>query len=435
MHLSQFKSTRAGFALAFLFLLPACGGGDAKAFQPIQGDPRVEEIYRALEAGLPDAAWTLLNQHGDDLGAEASLLRARAFLVSGDNLGALREMESARTLSPNNPRVDALEVEILVQLERLRSAADTLTAAIQKYGEVASLERSRGLLYLRQPGQGVKGMQALERALELEPRLMFVGFPLAQARLLVGRELLGQRRIEEALGLVLKAREYDPYDVDFRELQAELYEASYRFPEALAIYAELDSEGVYAGSGAQMQNLLLKRQQLQKRYGTFLSTQKKPLEAAKAYSAARALGISDADLGYYAISVLGDQARACIDSGLANLETGRSEAAGDHFRAALAIDPSNLEARNHLGVCLFQGGEYRAAAELWDEVLRAAEELPLELPDPVHLNLARAWRQCGEFERAVGALDRYLERDGAGEWAEETRNMLAALEADKLVRD
>ena len=435
MHLFSSKSLRAGLALALLLLGPSCGGSDSKAAQAAELDPRVEEIYRALEAGLPDAAWTLLNQHGDALGAEASLLRGRAFLVSGDHLGALREMEGARTLSPNNPSVDALEVEILVQLDRLRSAAEKLTAAIQKYGEVASLERSRGLLYLRQPGQGVKGMQALEYALELEPRLMFVGFPLAQARLLVGRELLGQRRIDEALGLVEKARAYDPYNVDFRELQAELYEASYRFPEALAIYAELDSESVYAGSEAQVATLLLKRQQLQKRFGTYLSTQKKPLEAAKAYSAARALGISDEELGFYAISVLGDQSRACIDSGLANLEAGRAGEAADHFRAALAIDPSSLEARNHLGVCLFQAGDFRGAAELWDQVLRTAEELPLELPDPVHLNLARAWRQCGEFERAMGALDRYLERDGAGEWAEETRNMLAALEADKLAND
>jgi len=428
-----FKSL-AAFLLCLLPLgaLSACAGGDSQNPSDSDGDPRVEEIYRALEAGLPDAAWTLLNQHGASLGSEAALLRARAFLVSGDALGALREMESARTQSPDNPRVDALEVEILVQLDRLQSGADKLVAAIAKFGDVACLERSKGLLYLRQPGQGVKGMQALERALELEPRLMFVGYPLAQARLLVGRELLGQQRFKEALSLIQKSRAYDPYDVNFRELEAEIQEASYHFEEALALYQELDEEGVYMGNESATQNLRRKRQLLQKRYGTFLAMNKRPMDAAKAYSAARALGMSDGDLDYYALSVVQEQAGKCIDSGVANYEAGRTTQAADLFRAALAIDPESIEARNHLGVSLFQEKDYRGAAELWDSVLQLAEKDFVELPSPVHLNLARAWRQCGEPERAMGALTRYLEREPEGEWAEESRNMLAALEADAL---
>ena len=56
----------------------------------------------------------------------------------------------------------------------------------------------------------------------------------------------------------------------------------------------------------------------------------------------------------------------------------------------------------------------------------------LALPDPVHLDLARAWRLADEPGRAHAALSVYLDREPQGEWSGETRRLLELLEAEEL---
>ena len=86
-------------------------------------------------------------------------------------------------------------------------------------------------------------------------------------------------------------------------------------------------------------------------------------------------------------------------------------------------------------MCLFRTERYGAAGEAWETVLETARAQGVRLPDPVHLNLARAWLAAGDDERALGVLSEYLDREPEGEWSEETRAFLTALEADRLTRD
>lgn len=401
----------------------AAAGRDAGGAAPVASDPRVHEVVRALEAGLPDAAWTLLDQLGDSLGVDGPLLRARAALMEGDGVGALREVESARELAPEDARVFATEAEVLVVLDRLDGARDALREGWKLAGRTAALERARGVLMLRTPGGAREGLAALEQALELDPELPFVAFPLAQAHLLVGRMALGDGAPDEALAHARAALEEDPASDDFLELEAEALAAALRFEEALEVYARLEEDGRDVGET---------RALLQQRYATKLLLENDRAGAVASYLAARELGLDDTALGFGA-DVLRDEANTRIDAGVARFEAGDLEGARSLFEEALRYDPDNLEAENHLGVCRFRAEDYRGAAEVWGKVLSSATEQGIELPDPVHLNLARAWRLAGEPAEARRVLSTYLDREPEGVWSEETREMLAALEAEELV--
>ena len=76
----------------------------------------------------------------------------------------------------------------------------------------------------------------------------------------------------------------------------------------------------------------------------------------------------------------------------------------------------------------FEEGDFAAAAELWSAVVATARAEGLELPDPVHLNLARALHQDGRPPEEVRAvLEAYLEAEPQGTWREATAAMLEGL--------
>ena len=89
------------------------------------------------------------------------------------------------------------------------------------------------------------------------------------------------------------------------------------------------------------------------------------------------------------------------------------------------------EAWNYIGVVRFKRGEHRSAADAWATVLSLAERGGIVLPDPVHTNLARAWRLAEEPDRARDVLRRYLDEEPEGAWADETRQLLEVLEAEE----
>jgi len=68
-------------------------------------------------------------------------------------------------------------------------------------------------------------------------------------------------------------------------------------------------------------------------------------------------------------------------------------------------------------------------------VLADAARTETELPEPVHLNLARAWHLAGETEKAREVLSNYLDREPEGRWAEDTRGLLFRLEEQALRDD
>ncbi|HED66199.1 MAG TPA: tetratricopeptide repeat protein [Planctomycetes bacterium] len=414
-------------ALATFALASGCGGsepiqstaaGVAAAGAGTAVDPRVADIRRALAAGLPDAAWTLLDSVGDSLGAEGDLLRARAALLEGDGVGALREIEAAKQESERpDPRVLATEVEILASLDRLDAAREALRDAYAEVGRGAELERARGWVLLRTPGGAREGLTALETARELDPDLPFLEHPLLQAHLLVGREALTNEAADQALAHALLARQLAPDDPDARELEADARAALLDFDGAIPLYEELREEG--RGSDDAIATL-------QQRRGTFLLLKGRRDEAIEAYRAARELGLDDEGLGFGA-DLLAEEAVKRVDAASEAFAAGDLEAAETGFSSALELDPANLEARDHLAVCRFKLGDFEGAAMGWRRVLESARERGIELPDPVHLNLARAWHAAGTPERAREVLEEYLASEPDGPWAEATREMLDRL--------
>jgi len=426
--------------LALLFALPLVSGcseesraaGDAPPGEvPTAGgarrDPRLDDARRAIEEGLPDAAWILLDQVGE-LGIETGLYRARACLSEADAVGALRELEAVRALA-EDPKASeewvgefhATEVEILAALDRLESARELLKRSYAAVGKLAVLERARGVLLLRTPGAGLEALAALEGAAARQPGLPFLAFPLAQARLLVGRGLLAEDP-EGALALARLALDHDPANPDFRELEAEALSGRMFFEEALAIYESLETEG---------RSFRDTRALLHQKLATRLLLQGERDRAADHYVEARGLGLDDEGLGF-GVEVLRAKSEEWIDAGIRAFEEARLAPAADAFEKALRLSPESLEARNHLGVVRFRLEDHRGAALAWQRVLEQARRDRVELPDPVHMNLARAWRLAGERERAREVLSSYLDDEPAGAWAEATREMLAQLELEEL---
>ena len=419
---------------ALLALLPACrdeaqAGSDPAAegserAGDVREDPRLRDAREALESGFTDAAWTLLEQVGDG-GVGVGALRARAALMEGDAVGALRELERVRpdVETPEDERAEflATEIEILAALDRLEGARELLREAFVALGEYPCLERARGVFLLRTPGAGREALAALEAAGAADPDLGFLGFPLAQARLLVGRELLSEDP-DRALELARAAVAFDPANAEFRELAAEALSATMRFEEALEIYAALEEEG-----GKFRDTRALLHQKLATRH--LLEGDRDA--AVVQYAEARALGLDDEGLGF-GVEVLREKTHAWIDAGIDAFDKGRYELAAESFEEALRLSPKDLEARNHLGVVRFQLEDYAGAARAWERVLRQASRASEPLPDPVHLNLARAWRLANEPAKARTVLSDYLDTNPEGTWAEATRELLELLELEEL---
>jgi hypothetical protein len=110
------------------------------------------------------------------------------------------------------------------------------------------------------------------------------------------------------------------------------------------------------------------------------------------------------------------------------------DAAETEFRRALEYDPDLMQAQNHLAVVLFKKRNYAEAAHLWQSVIATARAEKIDLPEPVHLNLAKAQVQVGDRTGAELTLEEYLDRQPNGEWVAPTREMLASLGASERPR-
>src|SRR5262249_10914642 len=113
-------------------------------------------------------------------------------------------------------------------------------------------------------------------------------------------------------------------------------------------------------------------------------------------------------------------------------DAGDWERAEGEFARALELVPGDLEAENHRAVARFQRQDYRGAAEGWEKVLARSLEEKLELPDPVPLNLAKAWRLAGEPAKARAVLSALLDRDPDGPLSQQARELLFRLEAEDM---
>lgn len=422
---------RAGWAaLLATALFCSCGesgGSTARAgraapstpaSRPRSAEPEVAELRRLLDLGQLERARPLLARWRTELGLEGELLAARAAALEDDLVLESRCIEAARALDPSDARVYATASELHAAAGRLETARLELRRGLDVAGATPELLRAQGVLYLCQPGGAARGLEFLRSARERDPALPFTDRALGQAHLLLGREALARSDGARALGHAREGLVHDPSDVDLRRFWADALGAAGDLEAATVVLEELVREGhplqaelALTCKRAGMADLLRRRSE----------------SALEHFRRARELGLADEELGTGA-SLLDEAAERCIEQGIEAYAEDELARARERFERALALCPGSLSARNHLGVVLFRQREYDAAAAAWSRVLEGAAREGFELPEPVHLNLARALHRAGRLDEARAAVEGYLEREPQGRWAEESRELLGYME-------
>ncbi|MBI5362211.1 MAG: hypothetical protein HZA53_03465, partial [Planctomycetes bacterium] len=369
---------------------------------------------RALDFGRIEAARALVPP-AERAGDEAGELRARFAALDGRLFDALRLLEAERTARPADPAVYAALAELYAAEQKFETAWSELKRGDDACGPSAELLRARGVLWIFKEGGAKKGLEFLERAGAADPELAFADRALAEAHLLVAKQCAKAENAVEARAHVDRALAFDPDDVDARRLQADLQAAMGDFTHALATLEDLCAkQEPLQGELA----LLCKKAA----FGALLAKNREL--ALTRFARARELGLTDAELAS-GVEILADGARARRELGVAAYSKHDLERAEREFRAALAYAPGDVAAQNHLAVVLYETRRFAEAAELWRTVLATAEREGLELPEPVHVNRAKALFQAGDPAGAAAELERYLAAEPEGRWAAATRAAMA----------
>jgi tetratricopeptide (TPR) repeat protein len=379
--------------------------------------PALERAREALERGAAAAATAALLALGDDL--EVELLRARLAALEADGIGAVRRIEAARAVHPDQAEVYATAAEIHAAAGRLASAEQEVREGLVRCGPAPALSRARGVLALARTGGARSGLEHLLDARALDPALPFLEPALLQAHLLLGRAALAESLALDALGHARAALLLEPADVEARTLLADAQSAAGELDAALETF-----EGLLADGAAVRDTLAL----LCQRAATAALVEGRRELALERYLRARELGLAEADLGFGA-SLLIEAAEGELERGVAALESGDHVAAGAHLERALRLDPQSLPARNHLAVVHFLERRYAQAAAQWRELLERARAQDIELPEPVELNLAKALALDGHPAEARALLEAWLAHASEGSAADSARALLAELDA------
>ncbi len=148
--------------------------------------------------------------------------------------------------------------------------------------------------------------------------------------------------------------------------------------------------------------------------------------AIEYFRLAHEAGLTDEELGTGA-DILRDAAQLAMQEGIKAFDKDELETARIRFEHALRLDEDLLVVRSQLAVVLLRQKKYLPAATHWRRVLDVAIEEELELPEPVHIFLAKALFAADEKLAAKAVLEAYLEREPAGEWHEQTTALLGEL--------
>jgi tetratricopeptide (TPR) repeat protein len=416
----------------WLLALAACGGQSAEpvagpqpataepaAVHPRSDDPRVVQARQALDLGRADLALALVPQAVGVAGTEGPLLEARLAALSGDRLAALAHLERARREAPGDPRVYATAAEIHAAEGNLEEADREIQRGVKAAGAAGpELTRARGVQLICSPGQARHGLALLLRARELDAGLPFIDRPLGQAHMLVAKQEIGAGKPAAALVSVRRSLEHDPEDLDTRRLEVEI----------------LMGLGQWGAGIANMEALLLEGLPLEaelsgycKNAGFWAVTHGQRELGLKHYLRALQLGFPRAELGH-GLSVLRAEAERLADEGARSLAAGAGEQARDLLERALVCDPDCLQAHNHLGHLHHDAGNLERAVSCWNRVVDLARAASIELPEPVHIKLARVQALgLGEFEKAHETLEAYLVLEPTGRWVDQTRKLVAVL--------
>ncbi len=372
----------------------------------------------ALERGDLESARRLLATL--PAGLDAELLAARLATLEGSQIAAIRALEDARRRFPDEARVWATAAELHAWAGREESAETEMREALARFGTTPEIARARGVLMICREGGAQAGLVHLEQALAMDPDVEFVDRPLAQGHLLLASQALGRADLAAALYHAEAAYERDPADVDVRIALADARQAATDFEGAIELY-----EGLLADGEDVAGTLALVSQR-----GAMAALLAKDRERAlERYLRARELGLPPEDLGWGATMIVEELERA-LDAGVAAYASDDFAAAEEAFRRAARLAPEDLAAHNHLAVVLFRLEDFEGASASWRRVLALAEQTGVELPEPVHLNLARSLYRAGEYAAVRAELNRYLDEVPAGAWVPDTRAMLERLDAE-----
>jgi tetratricopeptide (TPR) repeat protein len=378
--------------------------------------PELDLLRRALDLG-PLAEVERLIGSADSAGPEQRLLRARFAAGRGRGIEALRLVEEARAADPKDPSVYATAAEIYAASDGFESASREIVQGEQACGPSAELLRARGIVSLSRQGGAARGLADLEAARAADPQLPFAARALGQAHLLLGKEAVKKDQLAAALEHALLSISYDPFELDAQRFVSECQAARGQWDAALAVLRRL------VGEGHPLQSELAL---MEKRAGVACLLRDDKPGALAHFLEARARGLSDEELATGA-RLLAEASEEHVAAGLAAYEKRDLVAAEKELRAALVYDAGSLAAQNHLAVVLFRRQRYPECIELWKGVLATAREEELELPEPVHLNLAEAQRAGGDPGAARATLEGYLAESPAGKWCAATREALQKL--------
>jgi tetratricopeptide (TPR) repeat protein len=385
---------------------------------PRSTDPDVVRLRAALDLGRADEARALLPRLDEKrIGTEELLLRARFDALSGNAVDAIRKVEAARQAAPTDPDVFATASEIYAAAGKVDAGWQEERAGERACGEAPELDRARACLWLSRSGGARKGLELLEGARKKDPDLPFTARALSQAHLLVGKEDAAARKGPSALEHAQLAASLDPDDVDARRFLSEALLLNGDFEGGVREIEALVEKGQPLGAELAL---------LHKKAGIAALLERDRDRAIGHFAAARKLGLTDEELSTGA-RVLAEEAAARVEKGIEAYKAGDLDAARAHFTAALELDPDRIEAKNHLAVVEFKRGNLGAAIAYWRSVLETSEKEGLELPEPVHVNLAKALALSGEVDAARDLLEDYLRKNPEGRFQDETRAALDAL--------
>lgn len=392
-------------------------------------DPRVVQVRESLDAGDLELALAGIEEAAELAGpVEGPLLRARLAAYShGGELDSLRFLEQARRAAMDDPRVAATTIELHAWTGRLVEAEEELRRAgvtLGSSGRPPEILRAFAVTILCTPGARPReGLALLEEALSVDPALPFTGRALGQAHLLIAKELAAALDFEHALESISRSQEHDPADLETRRLEAELLVGVGQWGRALVVYEDLLVEGLpLEGEAAD----------LYKRAGFWARVNKIDDALALRYlRRSLELGLPRSALGEVETGFLVDAASGEAALAAEELEQGDMEACEQHLDEARFLDPDGLMARYVRGkLYATRGGEgeFELALDEWRAVVTHARLDGVQLPIPVHLEIAR--HQVLGMDDLAGALetlDAYLTLEPEGAWITETRALIGKL--------
>jgi len=322
--------------------------------------------------------------------------------------------------------VYATAAEIHAADGKLADAEREIQRGIEAAGAASpELTRARGVHLICTPGQAASGLALLLRARQLDPTLPFMDRPLGQAHMLAAKKQLAAGDGAGALEAVRKSLQHDSEDLDTRRLETEI----------------LMGLGEWGEGIAGMESLLLEGLPLEaelagycKNAGFWAVTHNQRELGLQYYLRALALGFPRSELGH-GLSILDAQAEILATQGAEQLAAGENAQALEVLQQAVRCDPESLQALNYLGHAHYLAGDLSQTVSAWNQVVDLARSEGIDLPEAVHIKLARVQAEMGEFEMARETLQAYMVLEPTGAWVESTRKLLADLPDAPLAQE